>query len=223
MKRFFSRQLVNIVFLVLVVAAALTIYLLSRAQPRPQSEENAAATEPLVATVSPDIETAAAPAGVPEAVFLTHLETSDVFTATAVPDAERTWTLVCAAAPSVTTRLCYTVDGGGVSSVELAFPSAAAYDSDSDSAIERYLAAAENESLSTQGDAVRALLNDLLPACDKADALSASTVRRWADDAAQVETEDDDYDAEEGGFAITIYRTRRSGEDVLICAFFLDS
>jgi len=224
MKRFFSGQLINVIFIVLVVGAALTIYFLSHAQAQSSGEAASTASSPSATAASEESDTPA-PAGcggVPESVWLTHLESADGFTAKPVSGSERAWSLSCGTDPDVSAQMSYTVDGGCVSSVEFVFSLPEyTYDGDSDSAIERYLASSEEAALSARNDAVRILLSDLLPACDASDAVSLPTVLLWAESAAQIENEGDDYNDDENGVAFMAYRTQRKGADLLVCSFFM--
>lgn len=95
MKQALRRELTNIVFLILIVASAVVIYLLSRAEDgdraTPISPETTsvqgAQTESL--QTGPDetpaptsaAEATASVRGVPEAVFQTHLATSELYSA----------------------------------------------------------------------------------------------------------------------------------------------
>lgn len=223
MKRFLTRQLINVIFIVLVVGAALGIYFLSHAQAQSSALAASPSSEVSAASLQLDTPAPADCGGVPESVWLTHLESADGFTAEPVSQAERTWSLSCGSDPTVSAELRYTVDGGCVSSVELAFAVPQIYDDDSDSAIERYLASSEEAALSARNDAIRTLLNDLLPACDANDAVPLSTVVLWAEKATQVEDSDDVYNDDENGVVFMAYRTQRQGDDLLICSFFMDA
>lgn len=264
MKRYLSKHLLNIVFLVLIVAGALTIYFLSRAERKEDasaaSQEASAETsakpssttsiepptensaKPSAASAAPSSEnspssgdsvrttepvaTAAAakrPRGVPEAVFATHLATSDLFDSAVSADDPRLYTLSYGDSPAVTATLQYTVDGGAVSSLELAFQFPQEYDEKSESAIEQYLAGSQEEIDEARAEAIRALLTDLLPASDLNDALSHAGVRLWAEESLRISSENDDYSQKSEGCSFLAYRMRRDGRSVLICLFFLES
>jgi hypothetical protein len=201
------------------------IYFLSRGQTQPTAESVSTATSSQeTATLTDSSGTAAINhGGVPESIFLTHLESSTDFTANPVSDAKQLWSLSCGTDPVVSTQLRYTIDGRCVSSVELAFALPEAGETDSTSAIEQYLASTEEAAFVAQGDAVRLLLTDLLPAFDATDAVSLSTITLWAEEAVQIQDEDDDYSDEEGGITFIAYRTRREGIPFLICSVFMDS
>jgi hypothetical protein len=223
MKRIISKQLVNIIFIVLVVGAALSIYFLSHAQS--ERADTPASPTPVSTDASSDNagSSAYSLSGVPESVWLTHLESSDNFSATADPDVERAYSVSYGSAPTVTVQLSYTVDEGCVSSVELAFALPETDDYDSASSIEQFLASSDEAALDAQSDAVHVLLLDMIPACDAKDAVSISTVSLWVEKATQIQDEDDDYNAEENGVAFMAYRTQRKTVPVLICVFFMDS
>lgn len=267
MNRFLRKQLLNIVFLVLIVAGALTIYFLSRAERKadtsPASQKTSAqtsaegqtkgsraapaassgpSTEPSAAIVANSEEeplssnsadetdapaaTASAarrPRGVPESVFTTHLATSDLFDSAVSAEDSRLWTISYGDSPAVTATLQFTVDNGAVSSLEFFFPLAPEYDKKSDSAIEQYLAGAQDQIDEARAEAIRALLTDLLPACDLNDALSHASVRLWAEEALRISSEKDDYIQKAEGCSFLAYQTRREGRNILVCLFFLES
>ena len=235
MKRFLQKQLLNIVFLVLILAGALTIYFLSRAEssaavtsagttasPQERQTGSASATPPSTVPTATASEPAR-PKGVPEAVFTTHLSASDLFSAQASEDDSRFWTLTYGETPSVTATLRYTVDGGAVSSLEFAFSLPPEYDASSKSTIEQYLAESKDRVREAREEAVRALLLDLLPACDRNDVLSRASVRIWVEETLRIADEDDDYTQKSDGCTYYAYQMQREGRDILVCLFFLDS
>ena len=211
-KQFLKKQLLNIVFLALIVGGALTVYFLARAehttkQLNTSSPAAAAATSRAEAAASgnedsvPDDASAATPSpsaerkrvvGVPESVFTTHLETSDLFDAKRSATDAYSWTLTYGEQPPVETSLQYTVDDGSVSSLELSFLLPPTYDAKSKSTIEQYLAKSVGKVTAAREEAVRALLPDLLPACDQNDALTRASVRIWAEKMAQISSDKDD-------------------------------
>jgi len=221
MRRFVSKQLINIVFLILVMAAALTIYLLSRAQ------QNATAasgnTSPAAASPSPAAASAEPVfSGVPESVFITHLKTGESFTAKQSDSGARVWTLCVDGTLPVEAELTYTVERGAVSSFVLSVPFPAEGSKKSDSAIDRYLASRSGETASICREAVRVLLSDLIPACDANDALAEASIRVWAEEATQIEKSDDSFDGRENGFAFLVYKVQRADDDYLVCEFYVE-
>lgn len=225
MKRFLSKELLNIVFLVLIVAGALTIYFLSRSGPSQTfSEEPAASGLSATPSVSPGQYPSAAlrPQGVPEAVFATHLASSELFLATADANDPRLWTLSYGDQPEVTCTLQFTVDGGSISSFELSVPMPPEYDEKSDSTIEQYLAGARDRIVEARADAVRTILCDLIPASDLNGVLSAASVRLWVEKALQIDSKNDDYNQKAEGCSFLAYQSLQEGQDFLVCLFFLE-
>ena len=225
MKRLLSKEFLNIVFLVLIVAGALTIYFLSRSDPS-QSLANGSTTPTQATTpsASPGESQRAAPRpqGVPEAVFTTHLASSELFHATADASDPRFWTLSCGEQPEVTGTLQFTVDGGAVSSLEISAPMPPEYDGKSDSTIEQYLAGARDRIVEARADAIRTILCDLIPASDLNGVLSAASVRLWTEKALQIDSKNDDYNQKAEGCSFLAYQSLQEGQDVLICLFFLE-
>ena len=260
MKRILSKQLLNIIFLVLIVGGALTIYFLSRAnrsedstqdlEKTPTASQTAKGKKATVAAAeqaeeSSDSDEASAaeanteftpsatesaaptatpqkrPRGVPEAVFATHLATSDVFSALVSAKDPRVWTLTYGESPEVSVSLQYTVDYGCVSSLELSFPQPEEIDGDSDSAIEQYLSSAADRISETRSEAIRALVTDLLPACDANDALSRADVRLWAEESLRISSDQEDYSKKSEGCSYLAYQSLQNESNVLICLFFI--
>ena len=188
--------------------------------PSSDSSFDSSSASPSAAQPTP---TAAEPKGVPEAVFTSHLMTSELFDAAASADDPRAWSLTCGGEPGVTADLVYTVDGGAISSLELRVPFAPEYDAKSESSIERYLAEAEDRTEQARADAIRALLPDLLPACDRNDALSRASVRIWTEEALNLSSEEDDYTQKQGGCTFYAYRMQRDGRDWLVCLLFFEA
>ena len=222
MKQFLRKQLLNIVFLALIVAGALTIYFLSRAEHTAASAERVASPTPAAATPAPTASAPLRPKGVPEHVFTTHLSASELFDATVIADDPHSWELTYGEQPRVTTTLTYTLDGGSVSSLELAFLLPPEYDAKSKSTIEQYLAKSKGRVREAREEAVRALLPDLLSACDRNDALSPANVRIWTEEALNISSADDDYTQKDDGCTFYAYQMERDGRDVLVCLFFLE-
>jgi len=233
MKRFLQKQILNIVFLVLIVGGALAVFLLSRAgkaalpsheTPSTRAGSQAETTDvpgEASATPSPSLEPKRVK-GVPEDVFTTHLMTSDCFQAERSATDPRIWTLSYGEQPPVETTLQYTVDGGAVSSLELAFLLPPEYDAKSKSTIEQYLAKSEGKVTAAREKAVLALLPDLLPACDQNDALSRASVRIWTEEMLRISSEKDDYRDKGDGCTFYAYQIQREESDVLVCLLVLE-
>ena len=247
MKQFLKKQLLNIVFLMLIVGGALAVFLLSRtgkpalpsraaSATRTEASKKATAVPeeatavPEEATLVPsgDIATPSPspepkqPKGVPEDVFTTHLLTSDRFDAKRSATDPHTWTLTYGDQPPVETNLQYTVDDGEISSLELAFLLPPEYNANSKSTIEQYLAKSKGTVTAARGEAVRALLPDLLPACDRNDSLSSADVRIWTEEMLQISSEKDDYRDKSGGYTFYAYQIQREDRNVLVCLLVLE-
>lgn len=217
MKRFLAKQFLNIVFIVLIVAAALTIYFLSRSE----TNASSSAASPTQAVATPEPEPVFS--GIPESVFVTHLESAESFRAERSKDDDRSWIITLGESPEVTATLIYTVDDGAVSSVELGVLLPASQEQSSASSIESALSVNEKEARAARNDAIRILVCDLIPACDSEDALSAAQVRLWAENATQIQYMDDDYDDKSDGCQFMAYLTKKNEQDILVCVFFADS
>ncbi|MPM72506.1 hypothetical protein SDC9_119482 [bioreactor metagenome] len=220
MKQFFSKQLTNLVFLVLIVAAALTIYLLSRAGTAPVSASAAAG----MATPSPSAMASERPAprGIPETIFQAHLETSEQYTAKSSAANPRAWVLSCDKQPEIRSALLYDVQNDCVSSLELTFDLPKSYESDSKSAIEQYLYEASKQQSDVQADLIRLFLSDLFPVCDSENRLQAATVRYWAEQALLLDRSGEDYENTVEGCRFLAYLTERDSAKLLVCCLFFE-
>ena len=262
-KQFLKKQLLNIVFLVLIVGGALAVYFLARAEqpkgqvntstaraasatPKPEAamqnpaaqSETSAAGENAVSGDASAVSAAATPGeeaatpspapeqkrvvGVPEDVFTTHLQTSDLFEAKRSSTDPCSWTLTYGEQPPMEVGLQYTVDDGAVSSLELSFLLPPTYDAKSKSTIEQYLAKSVGKITAAREEAVRTLLPDLLPACDRNDALTRASVRIWAEKMAQISSSKDDVQDKADGCTFYAYQIQREESDVLVCLFVLE-
>lgn len=263
-KQFLKKQLLNIVFLALIVGGALTVYFLARAE-QPKAQLN---TSPAAAAAAPTAGASASQAaeasssqaneaaasgnedsvsgdasatggdtatvspapsaeskrvvGVPESVFATHLETSELFDAKRSATDPCSWTLTYGEQPSMEVGLQYTVDDGAVSSLELSFLLPPDYNAKSESTIEQYLAKSVGKFTAAREEAVRSLLPDLLPACDQNDALTRASVRIWAEEMTQISSKKDDIRDKADGCTFYAYQVQREESDVLVCLFVLE-
>lgn len=217
MKRFLAKQFLNIIFIVLIVAAALTIYFLSRSE----KEAASLSATPTQAVATPEPKPVFS--GIPESVFITHLESAESFHAERSNNEDRAWIVTVGESPEVTATLIYTVDDGAVSSVELGVILPSTQSQSSESSIERALAANAEEARAACNDAVRLLICDLIPACDSEDALSAAQVRLWAENATQIQYMDDDYDDKSDGCQFMAYLTKKHDQNILVCVFFANA
>jgi hypothetical protein len=223
MKRFFTRQLTNIVFLVLIVGAALTIYLLSRSKTAVSTsgvpESSAVPSASSGNTPAPE---SAAPArstlrGVPVSVFQTHLETSSLFAAEQSKKDEKAWTLTYPRDNDLVAQMRYSVNDGCISSLEITFALLQVYDGKAGSDIEKYLKEHSDTQTGETPDAVRALLGDLLPACDAESRLTAAIARYWAEEALLLKKEGSDFEDSQSGCRFVAYRIAGDGQDLLVC------
>ena len=254
-EQFLKKQLLNIVFLVLIVGGALTVYFLARAE-QPNKKLNtspaAAATAPTAGASSQTNESAASGSensvpsdasaavgdtaaispspsaeykrvvGVPESVFTTHLAMSELFDAKRSATDPCSWTLTYGEQPPVEVGLQYTVDDGAISSLELSFLLPPEYNAKSESTIEQYLAKSVGKMTAAREEAIRALLPDLLPACDQNDVLTRASVRIWAEETAQISSDKDDVRDKADGCTFYAYKIQREDRDVLVCLFVLE-
>ncbi|NLI52997.1 MAG: hypothetical protein GX417_01585 [Clostridiales bacterium] len=230
MKHFLRRQLTNIVFLVLIVAAALTIYLLSRSEPAVSLEATPtvelAAMPSSTPVPSPTARAMQSGKGVPESVWQTHLATSRLFSAKASRRDKRSLTLTYGASHDISAQLLYTVDNGCVSSFELSFaapPQATPASKKSNkSAIEQYLEENSKTEADKLQEAVLDMLSDLLPACDAESNITLTMARYWANQALSLEKNGDDFEDSQDGYRFLAYRATQSGEALLICSLYLN-
>jgi len=215
-------QLTNIVFLVLIVAAALVIYLLSRAE---SGNANAGAQAASVTdTPAPTGDATKAPdmRGVPEAVFTTYLATSEVFSADQEKRGGRDYAIsYSASSPQVQAKLRYEVQDGFLSSVEITFPLPTKYKNKGKTSIDAYLYEASLEQQAVLPDVVSAVLGELLPACDAKDELQLSSVRYWAEQAVQLAKVGDDFEDVLSGYRFLAYRSQGETAQELVCIFYL--
>lgn len=222
MKQTLRRHLTNIVFLVLIVAAALAIYLLSRAENGALASIGAQVTA-AAETPAPTeaVKEIADPLGVPEAVFATHLAASEVFTAEQDHKDERAYELSYGESPPVTAQLRYEVQNGCVSSIELTFALPGVYKDKGKTSIEAYLYEASKKLELALPDAVRAVLSDVLPASDAKDELQTSSVRYWTEQAMQLKKVGDDFEDVLSGYRFLAYRSQGETAQELVCILYL--
>ena len=219
MRSFLQKEFRNIVFIVLVVAAALTIYLLSRTEK--SSEDAAAQASP---SASAALESAAPTAtepvfsGVPEEVLLTHLLTVESFSAEPAKDGDRAWILSIGESPAVEARFAYTVERGAVAGFELTMALPVQTSAKSKSEIDQYLSANSDEMAAARTDALRTFLTDLVASCDADDAISETTVRLWAQKAAVLDKAGDSYSDSAGGGSFVAFVEQESDGLTLVCS-----
>ena len=232
MRGFLQKEFRNIVFIVLVVAAALTIYLLSRAEGTQAEASSSAETTAAAEDTSEATEDASAateettPAqaedpvfsGVPEEVLLTHLLTAEAFTAEPAKDGDRAWILSVGESPAVEARFAYTVERGAVAGFELTMALPVQTSAKSKSEIDQYLSANSDEMAAARTDALRTFLTDLVASCDADDAISETTVRLWAQKAAVLDKAGDSYSDSAGGGSFVAFVEQESDGLTLVCS-----
>ena len=227
MKQALRREFTNIVFLILIVAAAVVIYLLSRAETAATAEQPAETT----AIIAADEEeaqastTAAAekntPRGVPEAVLLTHLATSETFSADEDGHNKRTFAITFGDAPPVETSLRYELQDDCISSMEITFAIPMVPKDKGKTKIDAYLYESAQTLVRIHGDAVLAILGDALPATDAKDELQISSVRFWVEQALLLKKNGDKFEDTQGGYHFLAYRSQGEVSQELICVFYL--
>jgi hypothetical protein len=197
MKQTLRRELTNIVFLVLIVAAAVVIYLLSRAEikaltpeasPTPAVENTSAQTsedaeETASAKSSEDGKNKSTTRGVPESVFETHILSSDLYSADQRGRNKHTYTLIWSGESKTEATLTYELLDGCVSSLELTFSLPEVFKGKPKNDVEKYVAEASENLSSANAEAIPALLTDLLPASDALGELQQTSIRFWTDEA----------------------------------------
>lgn len=211
MKRLLAKQFLNIVFVVLIVAAALLIYFLSRSEQRAD------------ASVSPSASTVVTPepkaifSGVPEEVLLTHLITAEAFSAVPAEDGDRAWVLTVGESPSVKARFSYEVELGAVTSFQLSLLLPSEKNAKSSSSIDQKLSSAQDELQAAWSQAVITMLNDLIPTCDADDAIPEATVYLWAVKASLLDNESESYTDKAGGGLFLAYVIASADGLSLVC------
>ena len=224
MKQALRGQLTNILLLVLIVAAALTIYFLSRAENGNDSASAQTATPAVsaaTATPSDAQQKKSSSRGVPESVFTTYLATTEAFTADKSRHGSRNYTLTYGESPEVSATLRYEVLEGNVSSVEVDVPVPAEYKKKGSTSIDNYLYENAGKQKQATLDALLAILGDLLPASDAEDELQLSSVRYWAEQAMLLKKAGDDFEDTLSGYHFLAYRSEEDGQEILICILYL--
>lgn len=234
MKQALRRELTNIVFLILIVASAVVIYLLSRAEDgdraTPVSPETTsvqvAQTESLQTgldeTPAPTsaAEATASVRGVPEAVFQTHLATSELYSAKQNGN-KKQYELTYGEKETITAEMTYQLENGCISSVEITFELPYQPDSKSKSAIDTRLREIAKEKTRVLSGAIGDLLGDLLPAADAKDELQDSFVRYWVEQVMLLKKAGDDFKDTQGGYRFLAYQRAGDVFTELVCVLYL--
>lgn len=235
MKQTLRRELTNIVFLVLIVAAAVVIYLLSRAEikalapdasPTPTVEASAsqaAAEAEATASIAPgeDQESKSTTRGVPESVFETHLLSSSLYTAEPKGGSKTAYTIIWEGDTTVEAALVYELIDGNLSSLEITFQLPEAFKGKPRNDIEKYLAKASENLSSANAEAIPALLTDLLPASDVKSELQQTSIRFWTDEAQLLKKPGDKFEDTQDGYHFLAYRRQGEQSQELVCILFL--
>ena len=223
MKQILSKQLTNIVFLVLIVAAALAIYLLSRAESAPGAPIFGAVTATPTPSPTPLASETPKPRGIAESIWKTHLETSESFTANSSRVDPYAWTLHVGKINEVKARLFYGVENGCVSTLELSFKLPQPYKkSNSVDAIEQYQYETSKQQSEDLKSAMRMLLSDLFPTCDGEDRLQAATTRYWAEQALLLAKAGDEFEDTVEDCRFLAYIMEQDEGNRLVCCLFFE-
>jgi cytoskeletal protein RodZ len=235
MKQTLRRELTNIVFLVLIVAAAVVIYLLSRAEinalapetsPTPtvetaasQAGEEAEAT----ASVAPGEEdkSSSTTRGVPESVFETHLKSSSLYTAEHKGGKKTAYTITWEGDPPVEAALVYELIDGKLSSLEITFQLPAPFKGKPTTEIEKRLFEASDKGTRATEEAIPELLSDLFSASDARSELQQTSIRFWTDQILFLKKPGDKFEDSLGGYHFIGFRRQGDILQELVCILFL--
>ena len=234
MKQTLRRELTNIVFIVLIVASAVVIYFLSRAENAGQAAtatpEATAAQVAQAETTQEEQENSPEPTGkaeakassrgVPEAVFQTHLATSSAFSATQKGN-KKQYELIYGSKDTITSNMTYQLENGCIASLEFTFQLPYQPDSKSKSEIDAQLREIAEKKTLALTDAVGVLLGDLLPAADAKDELQDSFVRYWAEQVMLLKKSGDDFKDTQGSYRFLAYRRDGDVFPELVCVLYL--
>lgn len=224
MKQTLHKELTNILFLVLIVAAAVIIYLLSRgesgsAQTRTQSAEASASAELAQENTPEPIELQP---GVPEAVFETFLTTSEVVSSEALDRTANTYVVTYDEASQLKGTLRYELREDCVSSVEVTFLLPTKFKS-SEYRYPKALTYSANQALERAlPEGLPAVLSEVMPAACEGGALQQSNVRFWAEQALLLKKDGAKFEDEESGYRFLAYRSQEGSAQKLVCVLFLD-
>ena len=224
MKQTLHRELTNIVFLVLIVAAAVAIYLLSRAESK---------TLPPDATPTPSVEVSSAQSGedaeqtsstgaadadenkpttrgVPESVFKTHLLSSKLYSAEQERGQETAYTITVDGETPIVAALSYELQNDCISSLEITFQLTEVIKGKSKVGIEQYVQDSTDQYVIESSEAIANLLADLLPASDLKGELQQTSIRFWTDQTVLLKKPGDKFEDTLDGYHFIAYR--RQGE-----------
>jgi len=235
MKQTLRRELTNIVFLVLIVAAAVVIYLLSRAEiavqtpdasPTPPTETSSMQSgedseETASAKSAEEEKSKSTTRGVPESVFETHVLSSDLYTADQSGRNKHTYTLTWSGESEMEATLAYELRDGCISSLELTFPLPEVFKGKPKNDVEKFISEASENLASANAEAIPALLIDLLPASDALGELQQTSIRFWTDEALLLKKTGDKFEDTLDGYHFVAYRKMGERMQELVCILFL--
>ena len=224
MKQTLRKELTNILFLVLIVAAAVIIYLLSRgesgsAQALARSAEASATAQQAQENTPEPIKQQP---GVPEAVFETYLTTSEVVSSEALDRTANTYVVTYDEASQLKGTLRYETREGCVSSVEISFLLPVKFKSN-DYLYPKALVYSANQALERAlPEGLPNVLSDVMPAASASGVLQQSNVRFWAEQALLLKKDGAKYEDEKSGYRFLAYRSKEGSAQTLVCVLFLD-
>ena len=222
MKETFKRELTNILFLVLIVAAAVIIYLLSRGPTAgTQIAAQAAIATPAPAAPSDTPQPTEKPLGVPESVFLTHLASSDVYSSERAAQGPRSYVVAYNESTLISAKLQYELKDGCISSVELTFLLPEKYKTKGSTPSQRILYDTAKQLERTLPEGLPAVLCDVMPACCEGDTLQASNVRYWAEQALMLKKTGDKFEDKVEDYRFLAYRSKDKSTQELVCVLIL--
>lgn len=225
MKQTLQKEWKNILFLVLIVAAAIVIYLLSRgesasAQPAQPTAQNTTAKDTAQETPVATEPIRQQP-GVTEGVFKTYLSMSDVIDSEPLDLPNNTYIVSYRKAITVRARLKYELTDGCISSVELAFPLPKEMKQRSNRYPEALIYDANAALKRALPKGVPDVLCDVISAACSERIIYKKTIRAWAKTALSLEGTEDKVEEQESGCRFVAYRTMENNVEQLVCAFYL--
>lgn len=224
MKQTLRRELTNILFVVLIVAAAVVIYLLSRGErsaPQAMSDPTAQQSAILADTPTPQPTEKPATKGVPEAVFLTHLLTSKHFICKETPGQSKSYKLLFSESSRLFATLRYELEQGLISSVEIKFTLPLEKKTSEVAWIEQQLINTKQALVLLQADVMQIILGDVFPASVAKEQLQQASVRYWVDQALLLKKDGDDFEDRLDGLRFLAYRNQGQTAQEMICVLFL--
>ena len=220
MKETLKRELTNILFIVLIIAAAIFIYLLSREQTGGAQVAQSATSTATPALPSDSPQPTAKPLGVPESIFLTYLSSSNAVSAVRTAE-ERTYVVTSNESPIVKATMRYELTNDCVTSVEFTFPLPAVYKTKGRSLPQRLLYDNAKQLEKALPEGLPAVLCDLMPAACEGDTLRQSNVRYWAEQAVSLKKVGDKFEDKATVYQFLSYRSKGKTSQELVCVLLL--